>query len=96
MVFCHKITKSAAKVVLFFDICKQFRTFLRFYSELFKIGGVGGDFSFHGRSPSTSIRRTCSPLLLAEEAAEEREEDVEGIEELKQKSHVPRSMWFFI
>ena len=32
------------------------------------------------------------PLLLAEEAAEEGEEDVEGIEELKQKSHVPRGM----
>ena len=31
------------------------------------------------------------PLLLAEEAAEE-----EGIEKLKQKSHVPRGAWFFI
>ena len=37
-----------------------------------------------------------SPLLLAEEAAEEGEEDVEGIEKLKQKSHVPRSTRFFI
>ena len=36
------------------------------------------------------------PLLLAEEAAKEGEEDVEGIEELKQKSHVPRGAWFFI
>jgi hypothetical protein len=37
-----------------------------------------------------------SPFLLAEEAAEEGEEDVKGIEEFEQKSHVPRSAWFFI
>ena len=37
-----------------------------------------------------------SPLLLAEEAAEEGEEDIEGIENLKQKSHVPRCTWLFI
>ena len=36
------------------------------------------------------------PLLLAEEAAKEGEEDVEGIEKLKQKSHVPRGTWFYI
>ena len=36
------------------------------------------------------------PLLLAEEAAEEGEEDVEGIEEFEQESHVPRGAWFFI
>ena len=41
------------------------------------------------------LRGERLPFLLAEEAAEEREEDIEGIENLKQKSHVPRSAWFF-
>jgi hypothetical protein len=34
--------------------------------------------------------------FFAEEAAEEGDEEVEGIEDLEKKSHVPRSAWFFI